>query len=690
MSLPKYANLEYDPNNIVQASKTIMNYDKQYSANLASDNLPTGTSGIPPKNEYEEFNSNLTEINTAILELKTYVQDSISKELNALNELQFSQQEDEHIYDQALEKIQQNHEGEGEAINPEDDAYTLEVALEIENIKDKLRKRYNREHRNNPKEQVSKEYNQLLRREATKIGAPHIINKINLHSANVNIPSGVVVGSGRHKIRKLYGGGQQEQKAINQQIENLNSIIESDKDIVRQFLDLEKRIQISKVGSQEREQADQEFSDLAESLLSEDNVDFYPDFPDTTNIEEIIIYFTKKVDSEFQDIKALKEQLKTDILQTGQEELTQIETATTSDIGSRIATLQGYLDTIDKMSAQEYKDLKNSIPTIIPSATKKENAPIRLQKEIARLKSELPSYIERAQAQPRGITEKELLEQEKQTRFIEARQRDELKQISDDFDDAIQDINDRIADIKRQKKELDDYIEQREKEEAILNLRRTRQERKDNELQFKSDMARLRQEKADAKQREKELEDEAEALERARLKAEKDAQDDAEKEFKQLQYEAQSRSLQERKALGKLAENTPRINPIISLLSKLTNLVSKTNVLFNSKIRKNISLLDRLDVEDMVRKFNAVVDNFNQVNSDYIVVAIDNGQELLNQTVNAMNKLGLDVSNGVQTYTKSLKGGSRHINNHLQHYKNVQGGQRLMMNQNPNIYKYML
>jgi PPE-repeat protein len=142
--------------------------------------------------------------------------------------------------------------------------------------------------------------------------------------------------------------------------------------------------------------------------------------------------------------------------------------------------------------------------------------------------------------------------------------------------------------------------------------------------------------------------------------------------------------LTRKKAVGALASSVPNVNPIIGTLTKLITLVSKQNILFNSKIKKNINLLDRLDVEDLISKLNKTISNLTNINFSYIIVSIENGYEMLEQLFTALNKLSFDVSNSVYNYTSSLRGGTRYINDHLQHFK-FRG-----MSSNPHPYYYMM
>ena len=124
---------------------------------------------------------------------------------------------------------------------------------------------------------------------------------------------------------------------------------------------------------------------------------------------------------------------------------------------------------------------------------------------------------------------------------------------------------------------------------------------------------------------------------------------------------------------------SPSLNPIISVLTKLTTLIAKQSVLFNGRIKKNINYLDRVELDNLVNAVNKSISLFNQIDFDFISVVINNGNNMIGNVVNAFNKLSRDVYLGSQSYTTTYKGGM--ILHHL-HGRNVR--------QNPYNYKYLM
>jgi len=124
---------------------------------------------------------------------------------------------------------------------------------------------------------------------------------------------------------------------------------------------------------------------------------------------------------------------------------------------------------------------------------------------------------------------------------------------------------------------------------------------------------------------------------------------------------------------------SPSLNPIISVLTKLTTLIAKQSVFFNGRIKKNINYLDRVELDNLVNSVNKSISLFNQIDFYFIAVVINNGNNMINNVVNAFNKLSKDLYLGAQSYTTAYKGGM--ILHHL-HGRNVR--------QNPYNYKYLM
>lgn len=148
-------------------------------------------------------------------------------------------------------------------------------------------------------------------------------------------------------------------------------------------------------------------------------------------------------------------------------------------------------------------------------------------------------------------------------------------------------------------------------------------------------------------------------------------------QVKQIQAEQVKETIQQRIDEGLI--DTPTLNPIISVLTKLTTLIAKQSVLFNGRIKKNINFLDRVELDNLVNAVNKSIALFNAVDFDFIAVVINNGNNMINNVVNAFNKLSKDLYLGAQSYTTTYKGGM--ILNHL-HGRTVR--------QNPYNYKYLM
>ena len=81
MSLPNYANLEFGNNNMVSASKKIMNFERQATEIYKQSNAdPLTSTGESPKDAVDEMLLGLNEINANISQLKTYTDESKRKE----------------------------------------------------------------------------------------------------------------------------------------------------------------------------------------------------------------------------------------------------------------------------------------------------------------------------------------------------------------------------------------------------------------------------------------------------------------------------------------------------------------------------------------------------------------------------------------------------------------------------------
>jgi hypothetical protein len=117
-------------------------------------------------------------------------------------------------------------------------------------------------------------------------------------------------------------------------------------------------------------------------------------------------------------------------------------------------------------------------------------------------------------------------------------------------------------------------------------------------------------------------------------------------------------------------------NPLLYVITKLISLVSKANILFNARIKKNINYFDRLDVQDMAEKVEKVIEQSNNIGLDIVSLYLDNGFEIASQYRNALDKLYLDVAIAVKSYAQkaqsggSISGGSLKKLSFQEFYKN--------------------
>ena len=109
-----------------------------------------------------------------------------------------------------------------------------------------------------------------------------------------------------------------------------------------------------------------------------------------------------------------------------------------------------------------------------------------------------------------------------------------------------------------------------------------------------------------------------------------------------------------------IIQNTSfKANPILFTLTKLIALISKANILFNARIKKNINYFDRLDVEDMANKIDDLQNKFNFTQFQIAELYLDNGEALIGAVTSAFDKLYNDVAIAVKSYAqKAQSGGS--------------------------------
>jgi hypothetical protein len=627
--LPKYANLENDANNFVQASRTIHNYNKQTASNLQQERNPS-SSGISPKNEYEEFNSNLTEINTYITQLKTYVNDNKKKEFN--NQLRDAQHQNYEI-DRADER--------GEA--------TGEKKINIIDNSDF--------------------YYNIIDKEAKRIGTLPNIKLVNLHQTGDYNKNEVemfkqVQGSGRH----LVGGGETERQEFEEQIQELNDINTELYRLDKTFKNLYEQLRLEEDPTTKQD-IEQELSELIDMTRGD-----FGNFPTTNKLNDVSDFLKNQIASNTEKIKQYRKEISDDFVAEGKQE----------SAGQKISReqLKKDISEIDGMTVTELQELKDKY-NITDKRIGKPGVKKILEAKLVAVRTEIEQirdpFITSGQEQSELIKQ---IEEEKQQR---------LKELDDELNAVTSKIE---AELARREAVLEQFKEeQRIAREAVAKALDDAAE-----AQRLSDLADAQRETdrlarvAQNARREAELQQKAAELAQKRAVREQNEiaklalrQKEIEEAIAQALIETEATAeLTRKKAVGALASSVPNVNPIIGTLTKLITLVSKQNILFNSKIKKNINLLDRLDVEDLISKLNKTISNLTNINFSYIIVSIENGYEMLEQLFTALNKLSFDVSNSVYNYTSSLRGGTRYINDHLQHFK-FRG-----MSSNPHPYYYMM
>lgn len=605
--LPKYANLENESNNFIFASKQLQNFrniDTSGKDTILKSESSTTSSGIAPKNELEEFNSNLTEITTYIAQLKTYIKDSLNKGFVSARERQ-----------QFAERP------------PRDDLNAdAEQEYDIQN---------------------KKAFEKIVDKEANNIGTLPPLKQISLFQGSSNIE---MSGSG------LLGSGLTERESFKQQFDKIEDTTIALEQLFDAFSEL-----LLQLETEENPAKKKKLGETFVELITETQKKI-PDFPITDDFDVINKYFTDTITLNLEEMHRLKEEIKQDYL--GEKETLKPSTESIDQLVLDIATLQAMLDSPQPHLTEQEEDEFAIIKARYVFHGNVKNVRTVLVSLQGRLK---PLSAEQAQKDI-GFGEtfaSELTSTEDDIRLLEKYKIEKLVRIQKKYDyivKQIQETNKRLAEIKKREERLEV-----EKAAALALDDRQKAER----LARDADRA-----------ENKRLAEEAEL---GRLFAEQLAQEKQADEIKQqhLKDTADINKLKEVK--GALTTSSPNVNPIISTLTKLISLITKQNVLFNGKIKKNINSLDRLDVEDLINKLNKVIINLQSIpNQSYISVSIENGYEMLKQLYDSLNKLSADVGNGVYSYTSKLRGGSRHYNDHYQYYS------RMTVNDNPHIYKYMM
>lgn len=112
--------------------------------------------------------------------------------------------------------------------------------------------------------------------------------------------------------------------------------------------------------------------------------------------------------------------------------------------------------------------------------------------------------------------------------------------------------------------------------------------------------------------------------------------------------------------VSRLKEGKPvSDNPLINNLVKTAEMITKMNIFFNGKIKKNINMLDKLEVQKIANESEAVAKTFNKIDGEYIVINVENGTIFYDNLLAKLNKLRTDVMIAVKSYAPQRQGVSQ-------------------------------
>jgi len=108
--------------------------------------------------------------------------------------------------------------------------------------------------------------------------------------------------------------------------------------------------------------------------------------------------------------------------------------------------------------------------------------------------------------------------------------------------------------------------------------------------------------------------------------------------------------------ISTLRNPLPNENPLINSLVKVAEMITKMNVFFNGKIKRNINMLDKLEVQKIASESESVARTFNKIDGEYISINVENGQVFYDNLLAKMNKLRTDVMISVKSYAPTRQG----------------------------------
>ena len=112
--------------------------------------------------------------------------------------------------------------------------------------------------------------------------------------------------------------------------------------------------------------------------------------------------------------------------------------------------------------------------------------------------------------------------------------------------------------------------------------------------------------------------------------------------------------------LNDLQQTYVKPNTVILIISKLISLISKANILFNGRIKKNINYFDKLDIQDMADKVETIVETHDKTPLEVINISVSNGNDLVDALKKSLDKLYNDVAIAIKSYSSQRQqGGSR-------------------------------
>lgn len=108
--------------------------------------------------------------------------------------------------------------------------------------------------------------------------------------------------------------------------------------------------------------------------------------------------------------------------------------------------------------------------------------------------------------------------------------------------------------------------------------------------------------------------------------------------------------------ISTLRNPLPNENPLINSLVKVAEMITKMNVFFNGKIKKNINMLDKLEVQKIASETEDVAKTFNKIDGEYISINVENGAVFYDNLLAKMNKLRTDIMVAVKSYAPQRQG----------------------------------